>query len=372
MKKQKVLVVGAGFSGAVIARQLADSGKFSVDIIDERGHIAGNCYDPYDEDNKIRIHQYGPHIFHTNNKQVVDYLSRFTQWLPYEHKVEAFVEGVGFVPFPINLLTINCLYDLNLNDEHELKVFLGGLSKRHKQVVNARQAAENIYGQELVELFFARYTRKMWDLELDELPVSLINRIPVRYDKNANYFNDKFQAMPQDGYLSLFENMLNHPNIHLYLNTAFERRMEQEFKFVFNSMAIDRYFDYEFGALPYRSIKYKHEFKAKHVQPVPTINLTDSRAFTRYTDWRLYPGGGEARNRSVITYEQPCSYESNNNERYYPIKTVDNIPQKRYKQYKKLAEKNKKLTFIGRCGQYRYLDMHQVIANSLMIADQFN
>ncbi len=369
--KKNILVVGAGFAGAVIARDLADTGQYSIDVIDARPHAAGNCFDPYDEKNKLRIHQYGPHIFHTNNQDIFDYLSRFTGWLPYNHKVEALVEGIGFVPFPINIQTINHLYNKSYSKESEMKYFLSQLCEHHKKVENARQAAENSYGKELVELFFARYTKKMWDLELEELPASVVARLPLRYDDRSGYFDDKYQAMPQNGYVALFENLLNHPDIHLYLDTSFVRTMENQYHHIFNSMAIDEYYDYEFDALPYRSIKYRHQLKKEHHQPVPTVNLTDEGPVTRYTDWRLYPGCGTLESESVISYEYPCSYEDNNNERYYPVKTIDNVPQQRFKQYEQLSKKNNKCTFIGRCGQYRYLDMHQVVANSRMVAKRY-
>ncbi|MBF0266625.1 MAG: NAD(P)-binding protein [Gammaproteobacteria bacterium] len=371
MQKQKILVVGAGFAGAVIARELADNGNYEIDIIDSRNHIAGNCYDPYDTGKKLRIHQYGPHIFHTNDQSIVDYLSRFTKWIPYQHKVEALVDGIGYVPLPINITTINRLYNKNFTQEQQMREFLDKVKTKHKKVDNARTASENIFGQELVELFFARYTKKMWDLDLEQLPASIVARLPIRYDNSTGYFNDKFQAMPQQGYIQLFENLLNHPDIHISLNTHFDKAMETQYNHVFNSMAIDEFYDYEFGKLPYRSIKYQHENQEKIGQKVPTVNFTDISAITRFTDWRLYPGCGTDKSDILLTYEQPCSYEDNNNERYYPVKTVDNVPQKIYKQYETLSLKNKKMTFIGRCGQYRYLDMHQVIANSRMLSKQY-
>ncbi|MCW8932303.1 MAG: NAD(P)-binding protein [Gammaproteobacteria bacterium] len=371
MIKQRILVVGAGFAGAVLARELAESGHYLIDVIDSRSHIAGNCFDPYDDKMQLRIHQYGPHIFHTNDKGIFDYLSRFTQWLPYEHKVEALVEGIGFVPFPINIKTINLLYNKSFSKESEMKIFLSQLCEHHSKIENARHAAENLYGKELVELFFARYTKKMWDLELEELPASIVARLPVRYDDRSGYFDDKFQAMPKDGYITLFKNLLNHADIKVHLQTSFERTMEVKYTHVFNSMAIDEYYDFEFEALPYRSIKYDHQYKNDHYQPVPTINMTDLGPITRYTDWRLYPGCGSTESQAIVSYESPCSYEDNNNERYYPVKTVDDIPQTRYKKYERLSLENKKCTFIGRCGQYRYLDMHQVAANSRVIAKKF-
>jgi len=368
---KKILVVGAGFAGSVVARELADNGYF-VDIIESRGHIAGNCYDPVDDIYHTRIHQYGPHIFHTNDSYIVDYLSRFTDWIEYKHQVQALVEGIGFLPFPINLTTINRLYNLKLTQSKQMKDFLDKVSETHPRPDNARLAAENIFGKELTELFFARYTKKMWNMELEQLPTSIVARLPIRYDNNSNYFNDKFQAMPKLGYVTLFNNLLNHPNIKISLHTPFENLMEKEYEHCFNSMPIDQYYNFQYGELPYRSIKFSHQHKPSHQQPVPTVNLTDNSPVTRFTDWKLYPGCSFKESQTIVTYETPCDYKENNNARFYPVKTVSGEPQQRYKQYKKLAEDNKnKMTFIGRCGQYRYLDMHQVVANSLMLASEY-
>ena len=372
---KRILIVGAGLAGSVIARELAEYGCY-VDIIDSRLHIGGNCYDELDPESNIRVHKYGPHIFHTNNKRVFDYLSKFTRWINYRHKVQAYVDGVGFLPFPINIETINRLYNKKLSVREEMEQFLDSIKTHHKQADNARLYAENLYGKDLVELFFSRYTRKMWDIDLAQLPASIVARLPVRYDEQDEYFNDHYQAMPEQGYLSLFKNMLDHEWITIKLGCLFEQQMEKDYFHIFNSMSIDDYYKNKFGALDYRSIKYKTLKKNSHTQPVPTINLTDNSPVTRYTDWRLYPGC-DLRDRDtkssavIITEELPCSYSDNNFERYYPVKTVDGKFTRRYKQYQKLSEENNKSTFIGRCGQYRYLDMHQVVANSLKIVRDF-
>ncbi len=372
---KNILVVGAGFAGAVVARELAEQG-YIVDVIDAREHIGGNCYDEVDETTGIRIHKYGPHIFHTNDQGIFDYVSRFTQWIDYRHKVQAYIEGVGFLPFPINIDTVNGLYNEHITSQEDMECFLNKIKTHHKQADNARLYAENIYGKELVELFFSRYTRKMWSIELDKLPASVIARLPIRYDKQDEYFNDRFQAMPKEGYAALFKNLLTHKNIYIQLGTCFDSAMENSYLHVFNSMSIDEYYNNEFGPLEYRSIKYQTDLKNNHYQPVPTVNLTDTSPVTRFTDWRLYPGcyaetDALSHSPALVTHELPCSYKDNNNERYYPVKTVDDVPQKRYKQYQKMALANKKCTFIGRCGQYRYLDMHQVAANSRVIAKQY-
>jgi len=365
----RVLVVGAGFAGAVVARELADRG-IDVDLIDRRDHLAGNAFDPVDAATGIRVHRFGPHIFHTSDRQVVDWLSRFTGWLPYRHRVEAFVAGVGHVPLPINRTTLNRLYGLELRTEPEMRAFLDRVRASHPRPANAREAAENLYGAELTELFFARYSRKMWELDLADLPSSVVARLPVRYDDNPEYFDDAFQALPDLGYGALFENMLDHERIRVRLATPFSRGCERGYDHVFTSAAIDDWFDLRFGPLPYRSIRFAHRVVADHRQSVPTVNLTDASPVTRITDWRLYPGHGAGAD-ALLTSETPCSYEDNGFERYYPAKRVDGVPQERYARYRALADALPSVTFIGRCGQYQYFDMHQVVANSRLIARRF-
>ncbi|MDP2178141.1 UDP-galactopyranose mutase [Methylicorpusculum sp.] len=369
--KKNILVVGTGFAGATVARELADSGRFKIHIIDKRDHIAGNAFDPVDDQLKLRIHRYGPHIFHTNDQRIFDYLSRFTQWLPYIHQVQALVEGTGYVPLPINRSTLNKIYNKSLTDEADVKAFLETLRCHHKHPANAREMAENIYGVELTELFFARYTLKMWGMSLSDLASEVLARLPVRYDDNVNYFDDKIQVMPAHGYLGLFETMLDHPDISITLACQFDKAMEKDYEHVFNSMPIDAYFNEQFGALPYRSIQFVHEQIEQHHQPVPTINFTNQGIYTRQTDWRLYPGCDLGANQAFLTKEIPCSYEENNFERYYPVKTVDGAPQRLYRRYCEEARKLAHMTFIGRCGQYIYYDMHQVVANSLKMAKEY-
>lgn len=366
----KVLVVGAGFAGAVIARELAEAGGYRVTVIDRRDHIAGNAYDPVHPNTGARYHKYGPHIFHTNSRQIFEYLSQFTQWLPYRHVVNAVLPDGRAAPMPMNRDTVNVHYGLTLANETEMRAFLETVREPIAEPANAQEHLYSIYGRELTDLFFGRYTSKMWGLELAEMPISLVARLPVRYDSDANYFNDEYQGMPAQGYLSLFEKMLDHPHIEVRLNTAFAVSMEDEYAHVFNSMPIDEYFDNSFGPLPYRSIRFDHRFNEPFDYQVPTVNFTDTGKYTRKTAWPLYPGcGGEVGGH--VTYEEPCSYEDNNLERYYPIKTIDGWPQRRYKQYEALAKEKKNMTFIGRCGQYVYYDMHQVVANSLNIAKNF-
>ncbi len=365
-----VLVVGAGFAGAVIARELAQAENTKVMVIDRRDHIAGNAYDPIHPVTGARYHKYGPHIFHTNNRQIFDYLSQFTEWAPYQHAVNAILPGGGAAPMPINCETLNKIYGLNLADEQGMRAFLQELREPIHEPANAEEYLRSIYGRELTDLFFGRYTSKMWGMTLAEMPISVVARLPVRYGDEINYFNDDYQYMPVNGYLSLFEKMLDHPNIEVHLNTAFGQHMEAGFTHVFNSMPIDEYFENRFGPLPYRSIKFDHRFNETFDYRVPTVNFTDTGKYTRKTAWPLYPGCGGIVGAHV-TYEEPCSYEDNDLERYYPIKTIDQWPQRRYKEYETLAKDKANVTFIGRCGQYIYYDMHQVVANSLSIARKF-
>lgn len=370
-KLKKVLIVGAGFAGAVIARVLAESGQYAITIIDRRDHIGGNTYDPVCPRTGQRYHQYGPHIFHTNNLEVLEFASRFTDWTPYKHKVKAYVEGIGQVPMPINLDTLNTFYSKKLKSEDDVKKFLSSVREPVENPRNALEYLRNVYGAELTELFFSRYTKKMWNLDLEEISSAVVKRVGVHYDSNPYYFDDKYQVMPKHGYLPLFENMLEHPLIEVQVSQAFDQRMENDFHHVFNSMPIDEYFNYEFGELPYRSIIFDDSVKLAFEPEVAVVNFTDSNKFTRVTNWELFPGLGGG-NLSKLTHETPCSYKENALERYYPLNTVDKTPQKTYRKYKEFAKKSSdKITFIGRCGQYIYYNMDQVIANSLAISSKF-
>lgn len=367
---KKILVVGAGFSGATIARTLADTQNYLVDVIDARNHIAGNAYDPVHPKTAHRYHKYGPHIFHTSNNTVVEFLSRFTTWIKYIHKVKVILPSGASVPLPINIQTINAIFDLTLNTASEMSRALDGFRTKILEPSNALEYLLSLYGPYLTELLFARYTRKMWELELADIPLPVVERIATRFNRHDHYFNDSFQFMPADGYVSLIGNMLDHQNIQVFLSTSFDRKMEKRYAHVFNGMSIDTYFDCDLGRLPYRSIIFEHRYNETFEYDVATVNFADEGIYTRKTDWSLYPscGGLPA---ALVTYEIPCSYEDNHYERYYPVKTIDGRPQKLYHSYKKRAAKLPNTTFIGRCGRYTYYDMHHVVAKSLDIAKHF-
>lgn len=364
---KKILVVGAGFAGAVYARTLAEAG-YQVDVIDRRSHIAGNCYD-YEHVSGVRVHKYGPHLFHTSNQKVVNWLSQFTEWVDYSHTVVAKLPDQRLVPLPVNRTTINETFGLELKTAEEVKRFLDSVSTEPGDMMSAEDWLYANIGKRLTDLYFRPYTKKMWDLDLRDVAASVVQRIKIRTDDDARYFpDDSFQAMPKNGYESLFRSILSYPGINVKLETEFDRMMLDDYTFCFNSMPIDVYFDYSLGELPYRSIRFHvSSVDALNAPTQTTINYTDDGPFTRETWWHNIPEH-LIRSTGLVcrTVEEPCDYKENNYERYYPIKTPDDQFENIYKQYVELASSISNLQFIGRCGTYQYLDMHQVINQSLI------
>ncbi len=366
-----ILIVGAGFAGAVHARELADAG-YNVEVIDRRSHIAGNAFDEVTPEG-IRVHRYGPHLFHTNNSKVIDWLSKFGEFVAYEHRVEALLSDNRLVPLPVNRKTINSVFGTDFQNADQIKNFLRQVSI---PIDTPRNAAEFLYsniGETLTNLFFRPYTKKMWSLDLEDLSAEVVKRIPIRFDDENRYFpSDQYQLMPKLGYTNLFESIFDHRRIKVSLDTEFDHGMVSAHAHCFNSMAIDQYFDFQFGPLPYRSIKFHHAIVDSNTsQPGygATINFTDDQAYTRRTHWDRIPGHiVQEQGLRIVTTEEPCDYVDNDFERYYPVKTSDNRFGEIYKRYKNLSEQLPNITFIGRCGTYQYLDMHQVINQSLISA----
>ena len=369
---QKILVVGAGFAGAAYARTLAEAG-YRVDVIDRRDHIGGNAYD-YRDQNGIRVHRYGPHLFHTNNESVVVWLQRFGEWVPYMHRVRAVLPDGRFVPVPVNLDTINAVFDAGLQSEADATAFLARIAEPISAPRNAAEYLNSRIGRELTDLFFRPYTKKMWTLDLEEMDESVVRRIPLRYDREDRYFpNDRFQMMPRDGYTTIFEAILAHENIAVSLNTAYEKGQERDYSHCFNAMPIDEYFDYAHGELPYRSIRFHHRTEPAGPDRAWSVtNFTDTGPHTRETWWHLIPNHLlQDTGLRTLTREEPCDYKDNDRERYYPVKTADGRYQTVYQRYKTMAEQLGTMSFIGRCGTYQYLDMDQVINQSLAGAERW-
>jgi UDP-galactopyranose mutase len=350
------LVVGAGFAGSVLAERLATQANKKVLIIDKREHIAGNAYDYYNNDG-ILIHKYGPHIFHTNSKEVFEYLSEFTPWRSYEHKVLASVDG-QLVPIPINLNTINRLYGLNLSSS-DVEDFFEKRAEKVDRVKTSEDVVVSKVGRELYEKFFRGYTRKMWDLDPSELDASVTARVPTRINRDDRYFTDTYQAMPLYGYTHMFQNMLSHRNIKIMLNTDYKEIIDIiPYKNLIFTGPVDEYFNYCYGKLPYRSLEFKFETIDKEVfQPTGTVNYPNEQLYTRITDFKYLTG--QVHPKTAIVYEFPKA----EGDPYYPVPRPENA--ELYKKYQQLASTKKNTYFVGRLATYKYYNMDQVVAQAL-------
>jgi UDP-galactopyranose mutase len=350
------LIVGAGFAGSVLAERLATQENKKVLIIDKREHIGGNAYDYYNNDG-ILIHKYGPHIFHTNSKEVFEYLGQFTPWRPYEHKVLGSVDG-QLVPIPINLDTINKLYGLSLNSS-EVEDFFAARAEKIDRVKTSEDVVVSKVGRELYEKFFRGYTRKMWDLDPSELDASVTARVPTRTNRDGRYFTDTYQAMPLFGYTVMFQNMLSHKNIKVMLNTDYKEILDIiPYKNLIFTGPIDEYFDYCYGKLPYRSLEFKFEtIDAESFQQTGTVNYPNEQLYTRITDFKYLTG--QKHHKTAIVYEFPKA----DGDPYYPIPRPENA--ELYKKYQQLAASMTNTYFVGRLATYKYYNMDQVVAQAL-------
>jgi UDP-galactopyranose mutase len=359
------LIVGAGFAGSVLAERLASQHNKKVLLVERRSHIGGNAYDRYD-DAGVLIHPYGPHIFHTNSQRIFEYLSQFTEWRPYEHRVLAQVED-KLLPIPINRTTVNELYGMNLQTDEECEAFLasraepmegGGHCKTSEDVVVSK------VGRDLYEKFFQGYTRKQWGLDPSELDAQVTARIPVRHNTDDRYFQDSFQYMPKHGYTRIFEKMLDHPNIKIMLNTDYReiRAMMPVTEIIFTG-PIDEYFDYCYGKLPYRSLQFEHKtLDTEQALPVAVVNYPNDHDYTRITEFKQLTGQEHA--KTSVVYEYPKA----EGDPYYPI------PKKEctalYEKYKALADATRGVRFVGRLATYKYYNMDQVVGQALATFDK--
>ena len=320
--------------------------------------LRGNAYDFYNDDG-ILIHKYGPHIFHTNSKEVFDYLGRFTEWREYQHRVQAMVDGM-LVPMPINLDTINKLYGLKLT-AFELEEFF----KKHAEPCEHIRTSEDVVvskiGRELYQKFFRNYTRKQWGLDPSELDASVTARVPTRTNRDDRYFTDVYQAMPKHGFTKMFEKMLDSPNIKIMLNCDYRELVDEiAFKEMIYTGPVDSFFDYRYGKLPYRSLEFKHEtHDTEQFQPAPVVNYPNEQPYTRITEFKYLTG--QEHKKTSIVYEYPQA----EGDPYYPIPRKENA--EIYEKYKTLADGQKDVHFVGRLATYKYYNMDQIVAQALTV-----
>jgi UDP-galactopyranose mutase len=358
---RETLIVGAGFAGAVTARELAESGH-KVLLIDKRPHIAGNAYDEIDR-HGLLVHRYGPHIFHTNGERIFNYLSRFTEWRQYEHRVLSVVDGVSY-PFPINLDTLNHLYGLDL-DEVGAEEYFNRVREERALVLTSEDVVLNSVGGDLYRKFFLNYTRKQWGLDPSQLKAGVAARIPVRTNREDRYFTDRFQAMPRAGYTAMFQNILDHPNITVELGVDFEDvKGRARFRRLIYTGPIDAYYNHRYGRLPYRSLRFEHEHlpAAEWFQKVGTVNYPNDHEFTRITEFKHLTGQEHSGTSIVREYPQA------EGEPYYPVPRTEN--ELLFKRYEALALAERDVTFVGRLAQYRYYNMDQVVGAALAAAQK--
>lgn len=357
--KIDVLVVGAGFAGSVCARVLAESGR-RVHVIDKRPHIGGNAYDTRDA-HGVLVHPYGPHIFHTNAKRVFEFLSRFTTWRFYEHRVLAKV-GEQLLPIPINRTTINRLYGLNLTED-EVPGYLDAVRQPREPLVTSEDVVLHSVGPDLCDKFFRGYTRKQWGLDLSQLSAGVAARIPTRSNDDDRYFGDSFQFMPAEGYTRMFERMLDHPGLSVATGVDFQAvRGDHPDAHIVYTGPIDAYFDHCHGPLPYRSLRFEHEHltNVEQVQSVGTVNYPNEHDYTRITEFKHLTGEAHAGTSIVREYPQA------EGDPYYPVPRPEN--EALYRRYAELAEQARGVTFVGRLAQYRYYNMDQIVAAALKTA----
>jgi UDP-galactopyranose mutase len=354
------LVVGAGFAGAVLAERLASAGA-TVVVVDRRPHIGGNAYDHYDEAG-ILVHRYGPHIFHTNSARVFEYLSRFTKWRPYEHRVLASVDG-KLLPIPINLDTLNRLYGLSLSSA-DVPAFLAARADRRDVLRTSEDVVVSNVGWDLYRKFFQGYTRKQWGLDPSELDASVIARIPTRSNQDDRYFTDSYQYMPLHGFTRMFERMLEHPRINLLLQTDYRTVMGWlPHREMIYTGPVDEFFGFRYGRLAYRSLEFEHRtLDQERFQPVAVVNHPNEHSYTRVTEFKHLTG--QVHPRTSVVYEYPRA----EGDPYYPVPRPENAAL--YQQYERLAASRPRVHFVGRLATYRYYNMDQVVAQALTLADK--
>lgn len=366
MNSKKIAIVGAGFSGAVIAHAMAQAGH-QVAVFDGRDHVAGNCHTQRDAQTDVMVHVYGPHIFHTSNERVWNYVQQFDEFMPFTNRVKAVYSGRVY-SLPINLMTINAFFGKTLSPA-EAASFMAELGdKTITDPQTFEEQALRFVGRDLYEAFFKGYTQKQWGLHPSELPASILKRLPVRFNYDDNYYASTYQGMPKHGYTYIVERMLDHPRITVHLNTLFERASAANYDHVFYSGPIDAWFGYANGRLGYRTLDFEVERHAGDFQGNPVINYCDAAVpYTRISEHKHF-APWESHDQTLI-YKEHSRLCGPADTPYYPIRLVKDKAQ--LSAYVALAHNEKNTTFVGRLGTYRYLDMHVTIEEALNVADTF-
>lgn len=357
------LIVGSGLAGSVLAERLASQLNKKVLVIDKRNHIAGNVFD-YMDDNGILVHKYGPHAFHTNSLKVSRYLTNFTEWRFYEHRVLVNHAGIEY-PFPVNINTLNLLYDLDLKNESDMQNYLDSVRIKKNVILNSEDLVLNNVGPDIYQKFYKYYTLKQWKLPPEKLLPSVCGRIPVRFNSDDRYFTDKFQYIPANGYTKMVQNILNHKNIDVAVNTDYLNVIESvKFNKIIYTGPLDSYFNYIHGKLPYRSLIFKFEYHdIEYYQKVAQVNYCSIPPdFTRVVEFKHLTG--QKAPGTTIAKEFPVS----DGEPFYPIPNEEN--NRVFNLYKKEAQKIKHLYFCGRLADYKYYNMDQVIARALKLFEK--
>lgn len=363
-----ILIVGAGFSGAVIAEQLSKRPGFKILVIDERSHLGGNCFSERDKDTGVMIHKYGPHIFNTDNEDIWNYINKFCEMVPFINRVKTVYNNKVY-SMPINLHTINQFFGKNLNPK-EAEIFISNLGdKTIVEPKNFEEQALKFIGKDLYEAFFYGYTKKQWGCEPSALPASVLKRLPIRFNYNDNYYSNNFQGIPRNGYTPIFNQMLSHPNIEVKLNTKFDEKFDnKDFDHIFYSGPIDTFFKYKYGKLGYRTVYFEREEVIGDYQGNAVINYADPNvSYTRvhehkhFTPWE---------NHEKSVYFKEFSKETTETDiPYYPKRLEADL--KILELYQVEVDKLRKITFIGRLATYRYMDMHHIIKDALEISKKF-
>lgn len=361
---QKIAIVGAGFAGAVLARELAESKKFEVCVFDERDHVAGNCHTSRDEKTGIMLHNYGPHIFNTSREDVWNYVNRWSEFGPFVNRVKAVTEK-GIFSLPVNLLTINQFFQKKMTPP-EAREFVSGLADQSiNEPKNFEEQAMKFLGFDLYKNFFYGYTKKQWGVEPTELPASILKRLPVRFNYDDNYYNQKYQGIPIEGYTRIIEKILDHPNIKVQISIKFTAKEKKDFAHVFWSGPMDGYFEFKQGRLGYRTLKFERFDQNGDFQGNPVINYCDEETpYTRIAEHKHFTPWED--HSETVCFKEFSKLCNETETPYYPLHL--NSDKKILENYVALADQEDKVTFIGRLGTYRYLDMHVVIAESLDLA----